>query len=214
MPIAFINQKLIVFAHVPKTGGSSVERYLSDHGEMALKSDKRIKAFPCSMQHLHAHPLSSIIDLDTAHLNFMIVRHPVARIVSEYRYQMRKRGWLRDRLSFSQWLQYSLTRRKLNPYYRDNHFRPQNEFELPNTEVFRFEESVDSCIVALAGRLGTATPAKQIWEKPSPFRDFVISPRDLARIEDAYAEDFAQYAYKTGLDALLNAGVRPDMISQ
>ncbi|AHM05562.1 hypothetical protein roselon_03304 [Roseibacterium elongatum DSM 19469] len=212
MPIAVIQGKVVVFAHVPKTGGSSVERYLSDHGMMGLKSDRRIRGFPCSMQHLHSDALAAMVEVDKADLNVMLVRHPVARIASEYRYQMRKRGWLRDRLSFSGWLRYTLTRRALNPYYRDNHFRPQHEFELPGAEVFRFEDGVDTCIATLAERLGTPAPATSIREKPSPRRDFAFTARDLARIETVYAQDFARYGYEMGRDALLEAGLSADMI--
>jgi hypothetical protein len=212
MPIGIIQGKVIVFAHVPKTGGSSVERYRADHGMMALKSDRRLARFPCALQHLHAEPLSAIAQVDRADLNFVIVRHPVARIASEYRYQMRKSGWLRDRLSFSGWLRYALARRALNPYYRDNHFRPQHEFVLPGAQVFRFEDGVDACIAELAARFGTPVPSAPIREKPSPKRTFAFAPRDLERIERVYASDFTRFGYGMDRRALLDAGLGADMI--
>jgi hypothetical protein len=212
MPLAKINGKTVLFAHVPKTGGSSIELYLAIHGTVTLKSDRHAEGFPCSAQHLHAEPLSSLVETAKVDLSFMMVRHPVARIASEYRYQMRKRGWLRDRLSFSGWLRYALARRAINPWYRDNHFRPQHEFELAGAEVFRFEDGVDACIAMLAERLGTPPPARQIREKISPARGFAFSCGDLARIEAVYAKDLARYGYDMGRDALLKAGLGADML--
>ena len=104
MPVAVVNGRSVLFVHIPKTGGSSVERYLSRHGSVLLQGNGRDAGLRCSAQHLHAEALASIDAADGHDWSFTIVRHPVARLVSEYRYQMRKPGWLRSRLSFAGWL--------------------------------------------------------------------------------------------------------------
>lgn len=214
MPVAIINGKVILFAHVPKTGGSSIERYLEDRGLVLLKNSRRLKGFPCNLQHLHAEPLSTIIEPTKLDYSFMIIRHPVTRIASEYRYQMRKKNLVRDRLGFSQWLAYALARRALNPWYRDNHFRPQYEFELPGMEIFRFEDGVDACMARLADQFGVAAPEESIREKTSPERAFRFTKGDLARIEGAYAEDLRRYGYGMERRHLLEARLSEAMIPQ
>lgn len=212
MPVFIIKDKAILFAHVPKTGGSSVERYLAGQGLTILHGDHRAAGLRCTPQHLHAVPLAQLLEPAAMHLSFLIVRHPVSRIASEYRYQMRKRNWLRDRLSFSQWLATAMARRALDPWYRDNHFRPQHEFELPGARVFRFENGVDACIAFLAGDLGTPPPPSQIREKPSPPLDFALLTRDLRLIERTYSRDFDRYGYGLSRSELLEAGLSADMV--
>lgn len=213
MPVAVVNGRSVLFVHIPKTGGSSVERYLSRHGAVLLKGNGRDTGMRCSAQHLHADALASIDAADGHDWTFTIVRHPVARLVSEYRYQMRKPGWLRSRLSFSGWLSYALSRRALDSWYRDNHFRPQHEFILPGMEIMRFEDGVDTCLRRIGERLGTPAPATSIREKPSPDVPLVLSPRALARITATYARDFAEFGYGADVSSLIAAGIRPEMLA-
>ncbi len=131
MPLVVIGEKRVLFVHIPKTGGTTIEKYLSSHGQLSLKSTSREEHMGCRLQHLHAEPLKQICDPQQINWSFMVIRHPVARILSEYRYRMRKGHWLRDRVSFSTWLSYSFGRYRFDSYYRDNHFRPQYEFEYP-----------------------------------------------------------------------------------
>jgi len=213
MPVAVINGRSVLYAHIPKTGGSSVERYLSRHGSVFLRGNGRGAGLRCSAQHLHAEALAAIDAAEGHDWSFTIVRHPVARLVSEYRYQMRKPGLLRSRLSFSGWLSYALSRRALDPWYRDNHFRPQHEFVLPGMETMRFEDGVDSCLRRIGERLGTPAPATPIREKPSPDVPLVLTARALARIGETYARDFADFGYGRDEASLLGAGIRPDMLA-
>ncbi|WP_187969872.1 sulfotransferase family 2 domain-containing protein [Aquibium microcysteis] len=213
MPVAVVNGRSVLYVHIPKTGGSSVERYLSRHGSVFLKGNGRVAGMRCSAQHLHAAALASIDAAEGHDWCFTIVRHPVVRLVSEYRYQMRKPGWLRSRLSFSGWLSYALSRRGLDPWYRDNHFRPQHEFVLPGMEIMRFEDGVDACLRRIGDRLGTPPPATPIREKPSPRVPLILTERALGRIREAYARDFADFGYGEDVPSLLAAGLQPDMLA-
>lgn len=213
MPVVVVNGRSVLYVHIPKTGGSSVERYLSRHGSVFLQGNGRAAGLRCSAQHLHAEALRAIDAADGHDWCFTIVRHPVARLVSEYRYQMRKPGWLRSRLSFSGWLSYALARRALDPWYRDNHFRPQHEFILPGMEVMRFEDGVDAGLRRIGERLGTPPPATPIREKPSSPVPLVLTAGVLARIKASYARDFADFGYGADAASLLAAGIRPEMIA-
>lgn len=195
MPIALVNDARVLFIHIPKTGGSSVERYLSDHGPILLKGNGGSTGFRCSAQHLHAEALTSIDADKGCDWIFTIVRHPVTRLTSEYRYQMRKPGWLRSRLSFSAWLSYAFARRAVDPYYRDNHFRPQHEFVMPGTRIMRFEDGIDVCLARIAERLGLPPPSGTIHEKPSPGGDVTLTPATLRKIEHVYRRDLELFGY-------------------
>jgi hypothetical protein len=212
MPVAAVNGRSVLFVHIPKTGGSSVEHYLSSLGSLFLTGNGRTAGLRCSAQHLHADALASIGAADGHDWCFTIVRHPVARLVSEYRYQMRKTGWLRDRLSFSGWLSYALSRRALDPWYRDNHFRPQHEFILPGMETMRFEDGIDACLSRIAKKLGAPLPTMPIHEKLSPPRPLVLTAAALARIKTTYARDFADFGYSVERTSLLDAGLSPAML--
>ena len=206
MPQATINGKSVLFVHIPKTGGSSVEQFLASHGPLTLKG-RKASGMPCSAQHLHADALVA----RDAHVGhdwvFTVVRHPVARLLSEYRYQMRKPRGLRRWLSFSAWLRYSLARRAMSSSYRDNHFRSQQEFLLPDIEVLRFEDGIDKCLTHVAGKIGVPVPVSTIHEKRSEPVNFDFKPADMERIFAAYEGDFAQFSYGTDEAALVAAGV-------
>ncbi len=214
MPVAVINGRCVLFVHIPKTGGSSVERFLSEHGPLLLKGHGRAAGLRCSAQHLHAEALGAIHEAQGYDWAFTIVRHPVARLVSEHRYEMRKPGWLRSRLSFSGWLALALARRAADPWYRDNHFRPQHAFILPGMEIMRFEDGVDACLRRIAARLGVPAPTRSIREKVSPHTPISLTARVLARIGQAYESDLDQFGYGMDEASLLDAGIKPDMLGR
>lgn len=212
MPVAVINGRCVLFVHIPKTGGSSVERFLSGNGPLLLKGHGRPAGLRCSAQHLHAAALGAIQGAKEYDWAFTIVRHPVARLVSEYRYEMRKPGWLRSRLSFWNWLALALARQAVDPWYRDNHFRAQHAFILPGMEIMRFEDGVDACLRRVAERLGVPPPTTSIREKVSPHTPITLTAPVLARIGQAYERDLEQFGYGMDEASLLDAGIKPDML--
>lgn len=216
MPWAEINRQRVLFVHVPKTGGSSVERFLASHGTLHLRGAKA-PGMPCSPQHLHAEALAIHGPQEGLDWIFTIVRHPVARIISEYRYQMRKPRGLHKRFGFSFWFRHAMARRSINPSYRDNHFRPQHEFLLPGVEIFRFEDGIDACLNRIAHRLGVPPAHDRIHEKRSAPQPVTLTKADIARIASFHARDFEQFDYPadarsmaelaTGID---NVRIAPD----
>ncbi|KHF25367.1 sulfotransferase family 2 domain-containing protein [Solemya velum gill symbiont] len=214
MPLAKVGDHSVLFVHIPKTGGSSIEKYLAQQGEISLKGRTRIGLIRCSLHHLHTTQLQKRIEPGSVDWSFMVVRHPVARIISEYRYQLRKRRLIRNKISFSTWLSLSLGICRFNPYYRDNHFRPQSEFEYPGAEIFHFEEGVGQCLTAIASHLGRRVPEIPIWENPSPELDIQIRDEDLQRIKEFYADDFLRYGYGIDQESLERAGVPVNISSE
>lgn len=197
MPIVETKGQRVLFLHVPKTGGSSIEKHLESIGRVSMiGGSHRSQGLPCSPQHLHAEAIRQHFPALTIDWAFMVVRHPVERLISQYKYQTRKAQWLRKSWSFSVWLRYVLARRKLNPYYRDNHFRPQVEFEGFAAEVFHLEYGLDRCIASVDNRLGIASANELAWEKRSAGGSVAVPAADLDLIREVYRDDFERYGYK------------------
>jgi hypothetical protein len=86
MPLYRINGKIILFIHIPKTGGTSIERALQEEGPEALFNSNRIAGLQCPPQHFHGDILSNIIGDGFIDYAFCVVRNPIDRIVSEFFY--------------------------------------------------------------------------------------------------------------------------------
>lgn len=196
MPIFSVDGKRVLFIHVPKTGGMALARHLSPY--MVERFDTQPPGLPVRLlpRHFHAAPLEAMLDAGMFDWVFMVVRHPADRLVSEYRYQKRK-PW-KPRLSFGPWLRHALWRRRLDPYYRDNHFRPQTEFECFGAEVFRYEDGLERVVAALNQRIGTDLPVAIVRENVSRSAKVEVGDRERALIEQAYAEDYRRYGYAAG----------------
>ncbi len=196
MPIVDANGKRILFVHAPKTGGTTIEHYLQSIGQLSLREGGRQPwGLPCSPQHLHAEAINRFFPGLVFDWAFTVVRHPVDRILSEYKYQTRKGKWHYKIWPFSAWLRYVLTRAKLNAYYRDNHFRPQHEFEGFSAEVFRFEDGLNRCVDSINQKLGIVKPNNLIWENRSRSIELVLSNSDIKIIQEFYRTDFKRYGY-------------------
>lgn len=209
MPLLNHQNQRVLFIHIPKTGGSSVERLMETCGPLEFKDRDPGLPYPCTLQHLHAEPLLEHFAPATVDWSFLIVRHPVARLVSEYRYQKRKPRIVRDVLSLSGWLSYAFARQRLNPWYRDNHFRDQAQFIYPESEIFRFEDGVDQVLSAVSNRLDCPMPDGGIHEKKSKLIPVPFTARDLDRIAKHYRADLDQFGYEMDKASLAAAGVEP-----
>ena len=155
----------------------------------------------CSPQHLHAALLRELIDLSRVDLCFMVVRDPIARFRSEY--AMRQKDPSKtDAASVEAWAARVLGRYERNPYALDNHLRPQHEFLLPDTEVFRLEDGLDTMIdqpqrALRARRAQRGGPPAQ--EQPTGTASPAATSRSRRpwrrRLRELYAEDFRQFGF-------------------
>ncbi|WP_425093904.1 sulfotransferase family 2 domain-containing protein [Tropicimonas sp. S265A] len=211
MPVLSTQAGLLYFAHVPKTGGTSVEEYiignygpleLIDRGwhEARLQGERAGARFRCSDQHLVWADALTLLPRapDTV---FGIVRDPVARIISEYRFQVRFRPQLRwlTRMGFSVWLAALLRAARIDPYICDNHIRPQADFLPPEARVFRLEEGLDTLPGWIAEHCGPpAVGLDMHHSQKAPTgqsRPIVPSRYDLRLIKGFYAVDYTRFGY-------------------
>ena len=215
MPSLSLSDRLIWFAHCPKAGGTSVEQAMVATWGQAIghlqwgwdnwwhQGGWQMADPPNSPQHLIWADASVRLPRapDAA---FALVRDPVARITSEYRWQRlaAKKGGRRSPragkalsyLPFSAWLRLMLEVATINPYAFDNHFRPQTEFIPDFARVFRLEDGMehvrnwllDITQTPLAVPLGHALATRSYTQ---------ISDADAARISDFFAADYARFGY-------------------
>ncbi|WP_254903789.1 sulfotransferase family 2 domain-containing protein [Roseovarius halotolerans] len=200
MPLVTSPMGHIFFAHVPKTGGTSIEDYLIKRfGGISLLEDAgtRDTAFQRDViqpvQHLTARELNLLLPPDI-HYCFAIVRDPVERIVSEYRFQS---GISKaSSLGFSTWLRLVFSAARRDPRVYDNHIRPQSDLVPEAAEVFYFENGFQPVLQRIDELFGTTDSEAEIRHllkqpKPRPrlFR------QDLDLVHEFYAEDYRRFGY-------------------
>ena len=191
-----------LYIHVPKTGGSAIEIFLEKSGYAGSYIDRSgpgslnpIRL--CSPQHMHAAMLCAIFDIASFDSIFMTVRHPIARIVSEYRMQLNLKGQLPP---FGEWARGILRQYHRDPFTLDNHIRPQAEFWLPGSRVFRLEDGLGADFVERLEVLLHTKFSQRIVDPAMRFADtqnvnVSIDPELQAMLTAFYAEDFRLFCY-------------------
>lgn len=195
MPIAEIAGKRIFLAHIPKTGGSSLEAWMAEAGRLRWRGGKPLDGMRVSPQHMHAalyEPLLAELQID---LCFAVLRDPLARLMSEYRYRKRQvvRKGLREMPDFERWARRALRKAGEDRCFLDNHIRPQADFLHEGMRLFRFEDGLDAVFDWLEAQTGAAG-----LERPHKLRtgaeDIALNADLRADIADFYAEDHALIA--------------------
>lgn len=155
MPVFTKDNKNFLFIHVPKTGGTSIEKVFFqsgwnlsyiDFGGQGSLNHLRL----CSPQHMHKEMLQSIFNLDKFDEIFMIVRNPYNRLRSEYCWANRSN--LNSAIAIETWVKEAIRAYTENNYILDNHLRPQNEFQVPNTTIYKLEQGLDSILKDIENR--------------------------------------------------------------
>lgn len=206
MPIFRKDGKNILFIHVPKAGGSTIEKLFADAGYTTLYRDS--KEGPgtlnslrhCSPQHMHADLLQQLFRIDRFDFVFMITRDPIARFRSEY--AMRNRKDLKiDAQSVENWAERMLKRYATDKYVLDNHLRPQCEFYVPGSRVYRLEDGMRSIIADLNERIGGNLPENAPRELDRRHSNgigsnaVIVSPSLEGRLKVLYRDDYLLFRY-------------------
>ena len=213
MPFVRAQPGLIYFAHVPKCGGTSVEHYLRGRfGKLALHDGRFLMRPPAqrwsksSPQHIPVADLEQLIPVELFALSFAVVRHPVERMVSLFRYQRDIARRIGPEAAFSRWLELLPGRLEERPYYLDNHPRPMSDFVPEGAQVFHLEDGLDRVAAWLDAIPGGRQPRLPMGAR-NGYADklaenggvagppVVVTDADRARIAALHAVDFERFGY-------------------
>lgn len=196
MPLYRNKDKVVLFIHIPKTGGSTVEEILKASGaRQALKYHKRLGYSNSTPQHMSWEILKYWIPEDFYDLAFTVVREPLARMVSEYRW--RTRISKKQLPPFDIWARANITDYHENPYRLDNHIRPQCEFIGPPVKIFRLEDGLEQPIRTSLELLGLKVDELSIHHKRKSELTTLEASRDTVNhIRDFYRADYEAFGYE------------------
>lgn len=202
MPVLIKDKSSVLFVHIPKCGGSTFEQAMSERGWRELLSIRGINAkdlgfMNCSPQHMHAELLRAIVRPQRFDHVVTIIREPLSRLKSEYAWQLAQGITSLNSLN---WIEHVFAEFRKDPFIYDNHIRPQSEFMLENTTVFKLEEngielaldkvSPNPKKMSLAKRIFSTTEKKHLkkTEKSSQLHeDF---DKKINQITDFYGSDY------------------------
>lgn len=225
MPSLTLPGRLIWFAHCPKAGGTSVEQVMVAQWGAAVRhlhwgwqrwwhrGGWRLADPPNSPQHLVWRDAQHLLP-DPPDLVFALVRDPVARMESEYRWQRHHRQGTRlgralSWLPFDLWLRLMLAMARRNPHVFDNHFRAQSEFIPPGAQVFHLEEGLQVVVDWLAEVTGAPLsqhPLPHAIATRGAGRARLASPASAGRIAQVYGEDYTRFGYHRPAPEALDRG--------
>lgn len=226
MPLLRIGPSVVLFVHVPKCGGSSVEDYLiARFGPLSFLDrqwgslGRTARWSRSSPQHLQREAIDRIFAAGFVDRIFTVVRDPVARFLSAYthaRLHQRRARWL----SPGRLLDKIAVADDSFHYVYDNHFRPMGTLIPATTTVFKLEDGGDGLIAWLDALAGSASgpralPHSNATEEFAALmarrnrrrRIFqtalppVLDPGLKRAIAEVYRDDFRRFGYPTGAEA-------------
>ncbi|MFD2740127.1 sulfotransferase family 2 domain-containing protein [Sulfitobacter aestuarii] len=212
MPLARINGKILHFIHIPKTGGSGISSYLRAKGQVALYSRERLQWARTTPQHVHAETSEILLPDGFADATFAVIRDPMQRLLSEYRYRVTRRhdsGAVPKALdsgaaltveldwgaefhgTFDAWVTHIFAEYQRDPHVCDNHVRPQADFIRQGAALFRFEQGMQPVFDWIDRVTGTTRADFRIDRNESIKFEIEMSDETRAAIRRFYAADFA-----------------------
>ena len=202
----FFHHKIIFFLHIPKCGGSSIEKFFIDNNFYVNLLDKKfenreIKWSKNSPQHLISRDLKTIIDLNMIDYSFTVIRHPIERFKSAFLFN-KNVNKIMIKLDINDFVNH-YEKKFMGLYSYDNHFIPANKFIEGfdrKLEIYRLEEL--SKLESKLNRLFHYTLKLRKLEhlkKSStlPYQETPnLSTRSKEIIYELYKEDFKKFGYK------------------
>lgn len=214
MPVFLHNGNLHAFVHIPKCGGTTIERILEDRfGTLGLLNPSYYKdPLPqrwskTSPQHITWADMEHIIPEAMLDKVFAVVRHPLTRFVSSYNFAARI-GKVPAGMGPEEWFEKATWDLSKIPYHADNHLKRQIDLMPEGTVVFRLEDGLDELVdwidttFGVSG-IGIGSPSN-VAPKPTSedFSERALSASLRSRIEGYYAEDYERFGYDREIDVV------------
>lgn len=209
MPVLRKDGAALLFVHIPKTGGGSVETafrksgWAVDHFDGTSGPDSLNYLRLNSPQHADAAQIEATFRLERFGAVFAFVRDPLARIKSEYVWRHRVDESVDPSgRAFEKWLKANLRQTLANPWRYDNHFRPQVDFMVRGTRALRMEDGIDAGLSHLADvtelDVPRSAPRRHAGSNVSTVSpaEIEVTAKAAKLVSDFYAEDYRRFGYE------------------
>lgn len=200
MPINKKNK--ILFIHIPKTAGTSIETFFNMHHKGCFFQKKHsieIDGIKFCPQHLRYKDLKKRLDNIERFFSFSFVRHPYDRIISEFFYK-KELTRSRKKNDINKWVKNFIENNN------DDHSLPQHEFIFDENENVLVDflgkyENLNKDFNELLNKLGynnNKLPNKKISKlrKKRNFNEY-LSNESKELIYEKYKKDFDIFNYKS-----------------
>jgi hypothetical protein len=193
--------KRVLFVHIPRTGGTTVERWLQESAPLRFRSVGLPAFSRITPQHYTVNDIRALLGDGFFDYSFAIVRNPLTRIASEYRLRARlgrQDSFWREASTFSLWLEKQAAALAANPFHLDNHMRPQWQFLADDVKVFRFEEGLPAIIAQVAADIGIPFDSSSVAHQLATSEadgEVKWDIRERGLITDMYRRDFEMFGY-------------------
>lgn len=212
MPLCRAVGKLIYYAHVPKTAGTTIEHYLASRfGKLALLDPQfgqlsEVERWSqTSPQHMPEDTRARLLPDNFIDVSFATVRHPATRLRSVFLFQREIAKTISEGTGFSAWLETIPLTAKTDPHAYDGHTRTMCATVPPEAHVFQIEQGLDQIVSWLDKLTDTLDAETQmiprnvlnkrlVFEKRAPV-NVTLNNDDLDRIATIYEGDYTRFGY-------------------
>lgn len=196
----FENIRKLIYVHIPKTGGTSVEKYGKKHG---IKWGRHMK-FPrpnkkINSPYWHLPPnLFNKKNTPYKGKKFTIVRNPYDRAVSEYKYRFEIWSKKQDNVSkkgLNNFMHDLEKKIKKNKYCYDSHFLPQHEFIDENTEVIKLENIEKDFPILMKKYNLPEEKLPKTYKTSDKVTKYDLDKKSIEFLNKIYDKDFEKFGY-------------------
>lgn len=198
MPFITLSGRNLLYLHVPKTGGTTIEAWMKTLAPLQFHSGMP-PALRCTPQHLRMVDFRTLFAPGFFDVAVMTVRNPYDRIASEFRMRavLAGKSFWNSYPDFSIWLERTLEAAAKNPFHLDNHLRPQWQFHGTGVEVLKFETGLPAILARMGEIFGAEPPAEpgHHYDTASSGIAFEWDLADRLRVQEFYRKDFEVFDY-------------------
>lgn len=196
-------EKTFLFIHVPKTGGTAIETYFRGIGLTGFFDPATYMPVRPYLKVPPAHydygVLNRLYNLESLY-SFAVVRHPVQRMISEYKWALEKSSGAASLAgkSFADYIRLMLESYKRDENVAAGHFKPQIRFVGDKvSKIFKYEAGLENIISHVLRDVGLIFDGQVRLPVVNKTSHSAVVPtvEDVALIRDFYDADFKAFGY-------------------
>jgi len=138
-----------------------------------------------------------MFDVDAFVYSFTVTRHPYTRLISEYKFRSDiATRQNRNMAEINSWIEDVFKKYHSNNFVLDNHIRPQNEFLIPEMDVLRLEDGMESIFSRITKMTGIEEVTRAVHVNKSSGLNVSLSFEAKELIREFYSADFEAFDYE------------------